>query len=275
MHFPDQIDLALYERVYPEFADALQTSHRNPSPGELEFMAKVARTELPPGNVGPANLCFLAGVTSALRATRIIEIGTASGTSTALLAAIAASSLRELGRKPVGVLVDTIDKKSECLFDRTKPIGYMVAELVPELAAHVRVRTNHDSFAAREFNPRGSVELAFIDGNHQHPWPLIDVLNLLPLVRAGAWFVLHDIDLPAVAARLNLESRYGAQWLFQRWPAASFSSGNIGAVQVPHQPRELQPFLRELATRQFEVAESGWKRYRRMLDDAFAFAFGA
>ncbi len=99
-------------------------------------------------------------------------------------------------------------------------------------------------------------------------------MNLLPLLRPEAWLVLHDIDLPAVAARLNLESRYGAQWLFAGWPAAKFSSGNIGAVRMPEKKEELEPFLRKLATRRFEVAESGWKRYRRLLDDAFAFAFG-
>ncbi len=149
MHFPDHIDVTLYERVYPEFVDALRTAKETPTAGELEFLEKVASTQLPPGNVGPANLCFLAAVTSALRATQILEIGTASGTSSALLVAVAASSLRELERTPAGVLVDTIDRKTHCLFDPSRPIGYMVEVLAPELAAHVRVHTNQDSFAAR------------------------------------------------------------------------------------------------------------------------------
>lgn len=272
--FPDQIDLEHYQRVYPQIAETLGASRRTPTVGELRVLEKAAAIELPPGNVGAANLCFLAAVTSASHAARAIEIGTASGTSTALMAAVIAANLAGSGQALASPLVETIDKKNACLFDASKPIGFMVRELAPEVVEHVRIHTEQDSFLARTLVAPRSLGLTFVDGNHQHPWPLIDVLNLLPLMRQGAWMILHDIDLPAVAARLNIEARYGAQWLFDGWPAAKLASSNIGAVAMPDDPHTLRPFFDELARRPFEVASTGWKRYERMLADAFDFAFG-
>ena len=102
-------------------------------------------------------------------------------------------------------LVDTVDVKTHCLFDGTKPVGFFIGEIAPEVAPRVRIHTERDSFAAPElFEPR-SLDFAFIDGNHQHPWPLLDALNVTPLVRPGCWILLHDIDHPAVAARLGHE----------------------------------------------------------------------
>lgn len=274
MLFTKKIDLAHYQRLYPEVAAALESNRCAPTAGELAFLRKVAATELPAGNVGPANLSFLSAVTSAIGATRMLEIGTASGASSALLASIAASTLAEQNLKPDGILLDTIDKKSHCLFDESKPIGFMIAELAPELAPHISVHVNQDSFLARSLAHPGSVDLAFIDGNHQHPWPLIDLLNILPLMRSGAWLVLHDTNLPAVAAVLGLPQRYGAKWIYDSWPGRKVGSDNIGAIALPQDTQTLRPFIEEMSARPFEVAPTGWNRYRKLLADSFAFAFG-
>ncbi len=273
MNFPDHIDLAQYQRAYPKVAAALNSARHAPTEGELAFLKKAAETELPIGNVGPANLSFLAAVTSAIGATRILEIGTASGASSALLASIAASTLVERNLKPDGILLSTIDKKSHCLFDESKPIGFMIAALAPELVPHIAVHTGQDSFLARSIIQPGSLDLVFIDGNHQHPWPLIDVLNVLPLTRPGAWLILHDTELPRVAASLGLPARYGAKWIFDSWPHRKVGSDNIGAIALPQDHRTLRPFLKEMSAREFEVAPTGWNRYRKLMADGFDFAF--
>ncbi|MCE9520246.1 MAG: class I SAM-dependent methyltransferase [Verrucomicrobia bacterium] len=239
----------------------------------MDFLEKVAAAELPIGNVGPANLCFLAAVASTIGATRMLEIGTASGATSALLAAIAASTLAEQNLPPAGILLTTIDKKSRCLFDDSKPIGFMIADLAPTLAPHIAIHTEQDSYLARTVVQPGSLDLAFIDGNHQHPWPLIDVLNILPLMRPGAWLIFHDTDLPAIATQLGVPQRYGAQWLFESWPGHKLSSDNIGAVALPQDLRTLRAFLEAISMRPFEVSESGWNRYRKMLADSFSYAF--
>lgn len=274
IHFPEHIDLAQYQRAYPDVAAALGSARRAPNEGELAFLKTAAATELPVGNVGPANLCFIAAVASAIGATRMLEIGTASGASSALLASIAAGTLAEQNLEPDGILLSTIDKQSHCLFDGTKPIGFMIADLAPALAPHIAVHTGQDSFHARSIVQPGTLDLVFIDGNHQHPWPMIDVLNVLPLMRPGAWLILHDTDLPRVATVLGLPPRYGAQWMFESWPDRKVSSDNIGAVAVPQDHRTLRPFLEEMGARAFEVAPTGWNRYRKLIADGFTFAFG-
>ena len=76
---------------------------------------------------------------------------------------------------------------------------------------------------------------AFVDGNHQHPWPLHDVLQLQRLMPRG-WILLHDIDLPgagrARAAESRLPPSYGAKHVFDFWPERKIAAGNIGAIQV-------------------------------------------
>ncbi len=175
---------------------------------------------------------------SVVKARQALEIGTASGTSSVLLAAVLASN--QEGEALPDVLVETIDRKTECLFDTSKPIGFMVGELVPELVAKVSIHTDRDSFLCRDLFQAGTLDLAFIDGNHQHPWPL---LNLLPLMPPCGWLILHDIYLPAVAVRLGIDGRYGAQWLFESWPLAKVSAGNIGAGCAPTQMNQVRSCL--------------------------------
>ena len=199
---------------------------------------------------------------------RALEIGTASGASTAVMASLIASAHETISAEP---LVDTIDVKTHCLFNATKPVGYFVGEFAPAVADRVRIHTERDSsFAPELFAPR-SLDFAFIDGNHQHPWPLLDALNVVPLMRPGSWILLHDIDHPAVAARLRQEAgRAGAQWLFNEWPAEKIKGENIGVVRVPETGAALLRTFRRLAERPFEVTASGANRYRRLLQEALA-----
>ena len=268
--FADMVDLAAFVRDYPAVAAALGSSRAMPDREGLDFLSKVISADLPTGNVGSANLLFIAAVAHATGARRALEIGTASGTSSALLAGLIALNRRVAGDTSAASLVETIDRKQFCLFDGSKPIGFMVRELTPDLAARVNIHTEGDSFLTPRLFPAASLDLAFIDGNHQHPWPLLDVLNVLPAMRPGGWIIMHDIDLPAVAERLGIPARFGAQWLFDEWPLRKLAAGNIGAIATPDTIGEVRAILESLATRPYEVAETGWNRYRRMVAGAFA-----
>ena len=92
-----------------------------------------------------------------------------------------------------------------------------------------------------------------------------------PLVRPGSWILLHDIDHPAVAARLGHEGgRAGAQWLFDEWPGEKIKGDNIGVVRVPETNAPLHRAFERLAARPYEVTASGANRYRRMVEEALA-----
>ena len=119
--------------------------------------------------------------------------------------------------------------------------------------------TNLDTRRLSQSAPPASIDLTFIDANHYHPWPLLDLLHLTVAARPWSWVVLHDINLPAVSPAFQA---WGAKWLFEAWPLAKVTGGgadaNIGAVQLPGDPRALIPMAARLLERPWEFPPTLW-----------------
>ena len=213
-----------------------------PDPGAIR---RIADFYHPPkwavGCIGAVDALFLYDFVAGLRPDRVIEIGTAGGGSAAVLAL--AMHDADLGQ-PGQPLVQTFDRHTHCYFDRSRPVGSAVREMLPSLAPRVRIHTHATAIdAARLFAGR-PVRLAFIDADHRHPHPTADLLALLPAIEPGGWVVLHDIDLPTADARYEAQSgqrvtwhEHGAQYLFNAWPhekiAGVGQGANIGAIRIP------------------------------------------
>jgi Methyltransferase domain len=123
---------------------------------------------------------------------------------------------------------------------RTCPMGF--AYMLPA-----------DLSIVRELSGRDELELVFIDADHQHPRPLLDVLRIAPHIQCGGWILLHDITLGGmgVAAKKRGEApRYrpwfGAEWLFAEWPFRKISSANIGAIQMASEKTAIIPMALRL-----------------------------
>ena len=102
------------------------------------------------------------------------------------------------------------------------------------------------------------MDLTFIDANHYHPWPLLDLVHLCVVAKPESWMILHDIDLPNVAPRF---AAWGAKWLFDAWPFESVVGGqqhNIGAVRLPADLNALVPLASELLDRTWEHDPTLW-----------------
>ena len=253
-----------YRRDYGAIAHMLGSGRLQPSEAETAFVDDLATNRYAvPGSISPADVTFLSAIIGASGSRRGVEIGTASGLSTAVIAAALARNFTERGETPSATLLDTIDRKARCLFDESKPTGYVVRETFPALAPHVRFHTGEDARIARRFLGRRELDFAFIDGNHQHPWPLMDALCLLPLLRPGAWIVMHDIDNPP--DRPAAEVRLGARHVFQAWPWAKLDGGYIGAVQTSATGRGVTRFVAGLLREPFEVTEPAHARYRKRI----------
>ena len=61
--------------------------------------------------------------------------------------------------------------------------------------------------------------------------------------------IVHDIDLGSLGERMcaagtpfDYGAPFGAQWLFEAWPFEKISGGNIGAMRLPSNVRDLVPF---------------------------------
>jgi hypothetical protein len=95
-----------------------------------------------------------------------------------------------------------IDLRPQCLIDETRPTGFEIPELIPDLVSRVRLHIPNDSRCVRTLARPNELELVFIDADHRHPRPLLDLLRLAPYVRSGGWIVLHDIQLGAIGRKI-------------------------------------------------------------------------
>ena len=261
--------LAEFESGYAHLAEILGHAGKTPAPGEVEFLASIAkRRKYYPGAIAPDDHLFLTAFVSVLAPRRVVEIGTLGGFSAGIIAATLARRHRTAGAS----WVDTIDIHAQCAADRTRPTGFEIAELFPELVSMIRLHAPADSSVVSQLAGRDELELAFIDADHRHPLPLLDLLRLAPCVRGDSWILLHDIQWGTIVRKaaeagqtLHWGSSYGAEWLFDRWPFQKISGGNIGAVQLPEQKSALIPLTLRLMSTQFEISDKHARSARRAL----------
>src|SRR4051794_26169725 len=186
------------EIKYRQLAEELGHAGKIPAPGEVEFLHRMVDLDdvRYPGGIGSRDYFFLTCLVSILAPRRVIEIGTLTGFSTAIIAAAIDHQYGAglpSGRK--GITVDTIDSQTHCIIDESRPIGFEIPDLIPDLVSTVRIHTGRDSDVVREIAKPREFGLAFIDADHRHPWPLLDLLRLVPYLQSQAWIVLHDIQL--------------------------------------------------------------------------------
>jgi predicted O-methyltransferase YrrM len=198
------------------------------------------------GAIGMGDLLFLHAFVNVLAPDRVVEIGTLSGFSADVIADAVAEHQRP---ESESVVVDTIDLSERCLTDKTKPVGFEIPRLVPRLSSRIRVHAGQDARHLEQIARPGELELVFIDADHQHPRPTLDLIHVSRFVRPGGWVLVHDIDLGSLGERMRAAgvavehgSPSGAQWLFEAWPFEKISGGNIGALRLPSNVRDLVPF---------------------------------
>lgn len=193
----------------------------------------------------------------------VLEIGTASGVSTAIIAA----ALHELvpeSRTSDSPRVHAFDIAQRCYFDTTKLVGEAIHDIVPTLQHMISINRGSTAVDAARAVPVETVDLAFIDGDHRHPAPTLDLLCILYALKPGAWVCLHDIVLPELTManpNADWDPASGAQKLFEAWPFEKVSPdhadpmhNNIGAIRMPQQPADAVPVLIELLEGSWEMA---------------------
>jgi cephalosporin hydroxylase len=261
--------LANFESAYPRLAALLGHAGKTPAAGELEFLASIGkRRPSYEGRIAPADYFFLTAFISILAPRRVIEIGTLTGFSAGIIAAALA---RRHGKDGAN-WVDTIDIHTQCAVDKTRPSGFEITQLFPDVAPMVRVHTPHDASVVSQLAAPDELEVAFIDADHRHPLALLDLLRLAPYMKSASWILLHDVQLGTITRRAldagrktAFEPVYGAEWLFNRWPFRKISGGNIGAVQLPEHKNALIPFGLRIMSVQFETPPKQARATRRAL----------
>ncbi|MFN2622127.1 MAG: class I SAM-dependent methyltransferase [Chthoniobacterales bacterium] len=265
--------MAEFESGYARLAAMLGHAGKTPPPGEIEFLrATVHRPMHYPGTIEASDYFFLTAFVSILVPQRVVEIGTLTGFSAAIIAAALSRQSQDDNPR----WVDTIDYAPNCFIDKTRPTGFEIAEAFPELGSMIRLHIPHDSTVVRELARPRELEIVFIDADHQHPLPLLDLLRVAPYIRRGGWIVLHDIQLGTKARKANggdptlrWGAAEGAQLVFESWPFGKISGGNIGAIQLPPEKSALIPFALRLMSVPYEIKGDSTKTVDRALHRSF------
>ena len=194
------------------------------------------------GAVPPPDGMFLYSIVRGSEARRVAEVGVASGVSSAMILAAVRDGGGELSGESGEEALRSYDVSDRCYFDESRRVGEAAPEMFPELTRSWVLRTGCDAVDASGEIGEGSLDVAFIDGDHRHPWVVIDVLALLGAMREGGWLVLHDVRLEetaaARAARTGEQIDWGyrgARLVYEAWPgpkATAGKFGNIGALRV-------------------------------------------
>ena len=100
---------------------------------------------------------------------------------------------------------------------------HVSASLQHVFATSLDVSTLHSTF-----------DMAFIDANHQHPWPLIDTLCLYPYMSGPKTVIHHDL---ALFRKQERPIGIGPKYLFDQFPAShrdrsTAGNGNIFSLDL-------------------------------------------
>lgn len=194
-----------------------------------------ARPNWVTGYVSHSDARYLHARTLDSGADMAVEIGTASGVSTAVLCH-ALSLASRAGLIGHGFEVRTYDLHERFYADEARRTGDALREMLPaELLSHVVFRSPVTAATiAGDLGP-DAVDLMFVDANHRHPWPALDLLATLDVLRPRAEVILHDINLPTCKSDA---ADWGAKYVFDgldvhKQVNEADSVPNIGSIWLP------------------------------------------
>jgi hypothetical protein len=199
------------------------------------------------GEISVADAVFLSGLVAASRARNLVEIGVASGWSSAILL----HSLQSAGVEDF--VVNGVDLMPNFYLDPSHPTGAAVEAMVPQLTDNYRLHTGRLAF---EVTPElGRTDFAFIDADHMHPWATLDLISVLPFIATNSWIAMHDINLCRFPRHKHRNR--GPFYLFGAWPDARLTSSEampmIGAVLLERRPADYLELIFEILATPWEV----------------------
>jgi predicted O-methyltransferase YrrM len=228
---PDNLCRALAENSSFEISRP-PLRHRRISPETTARVRALWQTlpEWVQGAISCEDAGFLDGLIREVRPDQVYEIGVASGaSSTVILTSMAAYA------DPSRTWLYSYDIATDCYFDPSHAVGEATRTMVPALLKQWKLDLRGTALDVPREKPSQTKSLYFIDANHSHPWPVFDLIALLPGLQPGDVVVLHDVNLPVAKEGRFLD--YGAQWLFEDWLGErswpEVTTPNIGAIVVP------------------------------------------
>lgn len=180
---------------------------------------------------------FLLGVIEQYRPRNIVEVGIASGVTSAMI-------LKKLSQNNYQAKLYSLDLLTFCVEDNKKLTGYYANEYYSNLISdNLRFNLFTGSVSAKSFqNIEGIIDLLILDTSHVIPGEILDFLLFLPKMTEGSLILLHDINLQFLnfmdyhnnSATLELFSAVVADKYLNLDPTVNDSFTNIALFRVNH-----------------------------------------
>ncbi len=144
--------------------------------------------EIPTGTVEPDDMRFIWDQIFNEKPNVYLELGVASGLSTAM-------TLEAMEFTNPKSTVIGIDLSERLYYDNRHQTGYLVEKLKKNIECNYELHLNKWAADIEDILEGRTVDCAFIDANHSHPWATLDTILLLPFLRQGGLLIYHDISL--------------------------------------------------------------------------------
>jgi predicted O-methyltransferase YrrM len=214
------------------------------------------RPEWVKGSLSHSDTRFLFDTALKAGANLAVEIGTASGFSTSVLCH-ALNFASQAGMINSDFHVFSYDVSPNSYADQNKRVGDGTREqLSPELLKHITFRHPALASSLEQHHGNDDIEFLLIDASHKHPWPTLDLLATLALLKPGAVVVLHDINLPIRNPEFPV---WGAKYLFdgldlEKGVPKDEEFPNIGRLKMPEDKEQLRgQLLKILFAHEWEI----------------------
>ena len=136
--------------------------------------------------MSPFESSFLCGLLREKRPAKIVEVGVSAGGTSALM-------LKAAAMLDLDCTLHSIDVFHQYVRDESKPMGYVVDQYVPELAAKQILHLGKVSSVPLATIGDG-VDFCILDTQHIMPGEVLDFLAVFPYLAPGAVVVLHDMQ---------------------------------------------------------------------------------
>jgi methyltransferase family protein len=167
------------------------------------------------------------------RPASFVEIGTASGLSSGLICLL----MDEFG----GKRFVTVDYNNTFFGDTTKENGFLLPSIYP--GSNVEVTRLTHKIAPDVSDLGETFDMGFVDACHNHPWPLIDILCLYPVMRGSKVVIVHDLNLYRLQALGKKEVwgdkiyGIGPKYLYDQFPhthrdRSTANNGNVFSLSL-------------------------------------------
>lgn len=210
----------------PDETAAAAPADRATGPAQLGEIQAICQRLTKPGygTVAPDEIDFIQGLIAKHRPQSFVEIGMASGISTGFIARFMAAY--------GGQRVVSLDHDDTFFGDTSKPNGFLVPEIFDGEGLKLELIKFRTALDIHEVE--GSFDMAFIDANHQHPWPMVDMMALYPRMSGPKLMIHHDLRLFQLQ---DVMFGIGPKYLYDQFPddmriKAEANHGNIFAVDL-------------------------------------------